>query len=65
MVRYRNKSPSHLIERGLRIPMEREIRLTNHIVLDVAARYDEVGEEEKIKGKEYPFYVSTITWKEK
>ena len=45
--------------------MEREIRLTNQIVLDVAARHDEVGEEEEIKGQEYPFYVSTITWKEK
>ena len=45
------------------MPTEREIRLTNIIVLDVAVRHNEVGGEEASKGNNSPFYVSTVTGK--
>ena len=52
MVRYRNKDPAqlaaqgHLSAQGLGMPMEREGGIMNQIVLNVAARHNEVGGED-------------------
>ena len=43
--------------------MAREGRITNCVVLDIAARHNEVWGEESSKGKDYPFSVSTVTSK--
>ena len=63
MACYRNKDPTHLTARGLRMPMYRERRPTNPIVPGVAARHDEVWGEQASKWKEYPFSVSNVTGK--
>ena len=47
--------PMHLTERGLRMPKERERRLTNQVVSDTVLMYDAAGKEESSKGKDTIF----------
>ena len=56
-------SPPYLTSRLPGMPTDREIRITNWIVFNVAASNNEVGGKDASKGKDIPFSVSTVKGK--